>query len=463
MAEQDRALLDEVLAGSTVMAALAKDEEVFRAAVDAFRAYDGESMAKLLDRHQLSAHCEIICHWLRSKEAVLLCLELAGPPPLRDESPPDPREFAQLVAKLTADDAMVRLMVDAVEDRDTSAWSTLIEKNGLQRFSHLLCHWVCTVHYRLVCDVVCQPLLVQRPHLGPELRAAGAALGSLAADEAVFAGAVKAVLAGSCETLAGTLEGGGFGPFCFFLCEWFCSWRCMLVCLRLCRIYPFERFESPIGEMRDFALALGGIEKTHARTAHGGDAARGPRADPGAREGAAVRALLHPVLPLGLLPALPAVLHLRLPAADDRRLHQDRRPLLQQRRPQPQPGQRAHGRRRPGVLLQPAPQRRPVGRRRRAADRVPLPDDRDDRDRRAHRAAGRRSRRGRSPRPTSARSSGRSPSRRSWRRSRCGSTTRRPACSTSRPTPTAGSRSRRCSRSRRWCRAPAGASCPART
>ena len=53
MAEQDRALLDEVLAGATVMAALAKDEEVFRAAVDAFRAYDGESMAKLLERHQL--------------------------------------------------------------------------------------------------------------------------------------------------------------------------------------------------------------------------------------------------------------------------------------------------------------------------------------------------------------------------------------------------------------------------
>src|SRR4029079_13052381 len=100
MAEQERALLDEVLTGSTVIAGLAKDEEVFRAAVDAFRAYDGESMARLLERHQLSQHCEIICHWLRSKEALLLCLELAGPPPLRDEAPPDPREFAHVVAKL---------------------------------------------------------------------------------------------------------------------------------------------------------------------------------------------------------------------------------------------------------------------------------------------------------------------------------------------------------------------------
>jgi hypothetical protein len=260
MADQDRALLDEVLVGAKAMATLARDEEVFRAAVDAFRAYDGESMAKLLERHQLTEHCEIVCHWLRSKEAVILCLELAGPPPVREDQP-DPREFAAVVAKLTADDAAVRLMVDAVEDRDVSAWSTLIDKHELQRFSHLLCHWVCTVHYRLVCDVVCSPIVVQRPHLGPELRAAGLSVGTLARDEATFAEAAKAVLAGSCETLASTLERGGFAPHCFFLCEWFCSWRCMLSCLRVCRIFPLERLESPIGEMREFALAGGALDK----------------------------------------------------------------------------------------------------------------------------------------------------------------------------------------------------------
>src|SRR3954451_10870614 len=227
MAEQDRALLDEVVAGTDAMATLARDEGEFRAAVDAFRAWDGESMAKLLARHQLADRCELVCHWLRSKEAVILCLELAGPPPLEEQQPPEPREFGELVAKLTADEAMVRLMVDAVQDRDVAAWKTLIDKHGIERFSHLLCHWVCTVHYRLVCDVVCSPLVVQRPHLGPELRAAGAALGSLVRDEATFAEAAKAVLAGRCETLAVVLERAGFAPFCFFVCEWFCSWRCM--------------------------------------------------------------------------------------------------------------------------------------------------------------------------------------------------------------------------------------------
>ena len=114
----DRELLNEVLEGAQAMAALAVDEEVFRATVDAFRAEDGESMSKLLDRHKLAERCEVVCHWLRSKEAVLLCLELAGPPPVEEQELPDVREFAELVAKLTADEEAVELMARAVEERD---------------------------------------------------------------------------------------------------------------------------------------------------------------------------------------------------------------------------------------------------------------------------------------------------------------------------------------------------------
>jgi hypothetical protein len=261
MADPDRELLDEVLAGAKAMGVLAKDEEAFRAAVDAFRAQDGESMHLLLERHKLAERCELVCHWLRSKEAVLLCLELAGPPPVENVEGPDVREFAEVVAKLTADEELVELMANAVQERDVSAWRELIDTGGLQRFSHLLCHWVCTVHYRLVCDVVCQPFELQRPHLIPELRAAGLAIGSLAANREVFAAAEKAVRANRCEILAATLEGGGFAPFCFFLCEWFCSWRCVLVCLRLCRIFPLEKIESPIHEMLEFARAGAALDK----------------------------------------------------------------------------------------------------------------------------------------------------------------------------------------------------------
>jgi len=259
MADQsaDRELLSEVLEGARAMAGLAENDETFRAVVDAFRALDGESMQRLLARHELAARCEVVCHWLRSKEAILLCLELAGPPDVEAE-PPDLRAFAEVVAKVTADEELVELLASAVQQRDAEAWRELIGKAGLERFSHVLCHWVVTVWYRLVCDVVCQPIAVRRrPQLISELQAAGHAIGRLAADEELFAAAVKDVLAGSCESLSSTLERGGFASFCLLICEWFCSWRCFLLCFTLCRIFPIEALESPIEEAREFALACG--------------------------------------------------------------------------------------------------------------------------------------------------------------------------------------------------------------
>ncbi|MDQ6615576.1 MAG: hypothetical protein M3083_12750 [Actinomycetota bacterium] len=258
MADADRELLDEVLLGAHVMDGLARDEESFEAVVDAFRAQDGESMHRLLERHEQAERCEVICHWLRSKEAVLLCLELAGPPPLEVEEL-DLRGFAEVVGQLTADEEMVELMATAVQERDTSAWNELIANNDLQRFNHVLCHWVSTVHYRLVCDVVCQPVRVQRPHLIPELQAAGTALRSLAANAEAFSAAEKAVRANNCETLASILGAGGAGQSCRLICEWFCACQCMLVCLRFCRVFPIDEIESQVDEMREFAQATGRV------------------------------------------------------------------------------------------------------------------------------------------------------------------------------------------------------------
>jgi hypothetical protein len=254
----NRVLLSEVQEGAEAMALLAENEETFRAAVDAFRARDGESMRMLLARHGLGERCEIVCHWLRSKECVLLCMELSGPPPLEVE-PPDVREFAEAVSRVTADEELLQQIAIAIEERDSAEWGGLVRQNGLERFSHLLCHWACTVYYRLVCDLVCQPVAVERPELVPELRAAGQAIGRLVADEKGFAAAVVAVKANDCARLSATLAEAGLAPVGRFICEWFCSWRCMLVCLELCRVFPIERPESAIEEMLGFARAGGGL------------------------------------------------------------------------------------------------------------------------------------------------------------------------------------------------------------
>jgi len=252
----ERALLHEVQEGAEAMAMLAGSEETFRAVIDAFRARDGESMQMLLARHGLQERCELICHWLRSKECVLLCLELSGPPPLEEE-PPDVREFADVLARVTAEKELVEQIVIAVEERDGGAWRALVAQQGLERFSHLLCHWVCTVYYRLVCDVVCQPSTVSHPQLVPELQIAGAAIGKLAAGKEAFAGAVEAVGVNDCERLRATLADAQLAAVGRLICEWFCSWRCLLMCLELCRAFPIELPESPIEEMREFALAVG--------------------------------------------------------------------------------------------------------------------------------------------------------------------------------------------------------------
>ena len=252
----DRVLLSEVQEGAEAMALLAGDDETFRAAVDAFRAQDGESMERLLARHELGERCELVCHWLRSKECVLLCLELSGPPSLEEEAP-DARELAEVVAKVSADEELVQQIAIAIDERDADAWAALVTQHELERVSHLLCHWACTVHYRLVCDVVCQSLTMKRAELVPELQAAGQAIGRLAADEKTFAASVEAVSANDCEWLRATLAEAELAAIGRYICEWFCSWRCMLVCLGLCRMFPIERLESPIEEMLEFARAGG--------------------------------------------------------------------------------------------------------------------------------------------------------------------------------------------------------------
>jgi hypothetical protein len=254
----DRVLLSEVDEGAETLALLAQNEEAFRGAVDAFRAKDGESMQLLLERLQLGGRCQLVCHWLRSKECVLLCLELSGLPP-RDEQPPDVLEFAEAVAKLAGDEELLQQIVIAIEERDASLWSALVERARLQPFSHLLCHWACTVHFRTVCGVVCQKSGAARADLAAELRVAGQAIGRLAADKESFASAVQAVGASDCEGLRATLEQAALAAIGRPICEWFCSWRCVLLCVDTCRQFPIELPQRPVEEMLEFARATGRI------------------------------------------------------------------------------------------------------------------------------------------------------------------------------------------------------------
>lgn len=243
-------LLTELVAGAEAIGALALDEDHFRAGYDAFRAADQDSYQRLLAEFKISDRCELVCGWYASKECVLLCMELCGPP--IDVELPDPREFAEVVTKITGDEELVERLATAVLDRDREGFRVLVEELKLQRFCHLLCHWVCTIRCRLICRMICAPGPLRPRDLVEELTVAGRSIAALVADRDVFAQVAKAASAGDCEQMRKVIGSLGIADRCEIVCEWFCSWRCLRVCLLLCRRFPVTEIPS-LSEAYEFA------------------------------------------------------------------------------------------------------------------------------------------------------------------------------------------------------------------
>lgn len=226
---------------------VAQDDTIFRAAVDAFRAADAESFQRLLANLRIT-DCDLVCFWLRSKECVLECIELCGPPKER-LTVEDVPKFADLVARITGDEELIERLATAILDRNAKAFSSLVKELQAQRYCHFLCHWACIIRWRLVCEVVCAPPRGPIREFVTELAAAGAAVRALLRDSAKLATVIKAAVAQDCQTLVGIFGQDGN---CFYICEWICSWHCVLVCLPLCRAFP-PLADTSIEEMRAFA------------------------------------------------------------------------------------------------------------------------------------------------------------------------------------------------------------------
>jgi len=245
------ALTEDLQRTGEAVAAISGDEDRFRALFDAFWAWDADSFQRLLRKRGMLERCELVCEWVRSKDCVLVCLELCGPPP--NEALPDAREFAQVVERITGDEGLVERLASAVSERDPQAFRALVGELEIERFCHLLCHWVCAIHGRLVCRVVCAQEPLPRIHLAQELTRAGQVLGRLAANQEAFSAASKAAAAGDCEVLRAAVGEAGLRDHCEVICEWFCTWRCIRVCLVLCRAFPFEPIGQPLSEAFEFA------------------------------------------------------------------------------------------------------------------------------------------------------------------------------------------------------------------
>ena len=243
-------LFDDVLKTAKAITPLTLSEDQFRAAFDAFRAQDAESFQRLLRAQGLLDRCELICSWLCSKECLLVCIDLCGPPP---EQIPDLHRFAEIVVRITSDEELVERLAASVAERDVQAFAALVQELKIEPFCHLLCHWVCGIRCRLICEVVCGPVMPRRPKLIDELTRAGHVLQQLLAKEHLFTRAVAAAQEGDCDGLRGIIQEVGPGDFCQILCEWICSWRCVWLCLQLCQPFVAERVDTSLTEAFEFA------------------------------------------------------------------------------------------------------------------------------------------------------------------------------------------------------------------
>ncbi len=159
--------------------------------------------------------------------------------------------FADVVSNLSQDEFLIRRLVDAVQDRDSVAFKTVVAELGAEQYCHLLCHWVSAIRYRLICEVVCGEEDVQTDQVVAELARVGAAVGQLAKKSVTLRSAIAAAVASDVDSLSDIV--GGFVD-CYLICEWFCSWRCVWICLPLCQSFPIPEIKDPIEEMREFAL-----------------------------------------------------------------------------------------------------------------------------------------------------------------------------------------------------------------
>ena len=250
-------IISRLASQSEAIGRLAQDSGGFSAVIAAFESKDPDAFRWVLERLEMLPFCEVICEWIRIKLCVLRCLELCGPPE-PNESVPTLEQFADAVARLAANEDGLRRVVDAVSCGNREEFAASLQELKLAQVCRVICHWVCGIGYRRVCEVICsgEPAALADPV--NELRAAGKLIESLRQNESAWTAISKAALERNCETLRNTISSVGFAGGCQTICLVICFWRCFRVCRELCVVEnePIELPANGVEEARSVALAF---------------------------------------------------------------------------------------------------------------------------------------------------------------------------------------------------------------
>jgi hypothetical protein len=249
------AAVSRLASQSEAVGRLAQDSGAFAAVVASFESKDPNAFRWVLERLEMLPYCELICEWVRIKLCALRCAEICRPIPESAEIPNFQR-FAQAVVKLASNEKLLRRVVDAVSCGDASEYHAAIDELKLGDFCQLICHWVCSIGYRRVCEIVCGPKQVVAIDAASELRAAGQAIANFVKNEKAFDAIGRAAVDPNCEILQSAINRAGFQSGCEIICRLVCVWRYVWVCRELCELPPrVLTGVYAVEEAQQFALA----------------------------------------------------------------------------------------------------------------------------------------------------------------------------------------------------------------
>jgi len=259
MNSQSKLITTQQLASeAAAIAALATNHGAFDAALDAYLRADSDGFQYVLGQQKLLDRCELICHWIRTKWCVVRCMKLCGPPRAELLATTSNRRFAEVIAKIAGDEAILRRVIEGVEQEDADDFAAVMQQLQFEDICHYVCSWFCTVLSERVCRIVCLPPgPVKVPTQVETVRAAADVIARLAANGSALEAATEAARALDCDGLRKIITSAQIGNGCHIVCEWYCTWRCVFACLTLCRAIPLPKPIDVREEVYAFAQAIG--------------------------------------------------------------------------------------------------------------------------------------------------------------------------------------------------------------
>ena len=141
---------------------LAKEEDAFNHAFEAFQAGDASRFQAVLDHLGRGHDCHRICFLFCVKRCIGRCHRLCPERPERPVDAAEVREFVQALAPIARKKAGLDKLIAAAEREDVRAWQAELKRLGLERFCHQVCHILCRERCKRICRELCNRPLITR-------------------------------------------------------------------------------------------------------------------------------------------------------------------------------------------------------------------------------------------------------------------------------------------------------------